>query len=217
MRGPWSKGDPVTLLRPYIQPGDTVVDVGANAGTVAQEYALLVGERGRVICFEPDSRAWEGLGRVVQRHWPIIEAYALAVSDCVGAATLQLATDGKCNSLSADNPGLTNPMPCPTWAVDLDHWLTNRRVDAVKIDVQGAELDVLRGCPRLLQRCPAWCLEVWPRGLQAAGASATALYQLLTTNGLTVRDARGDAISRADGEQFDAKIGSGFINILATR
>jgi FkbM family methyltransferase len=49
----------------------------------------------------------------------------------------------------------------PVDGVTLDT-LTSRPVHAVKLDLQGGELDALRGGPTLMGRCHRWCVELWP-------------------------------------------------------
>ncbi|HZL17414.1 MAG TPA: hypothetical protein VFG23_06685, partial [Polyangia bacterium] len=41
------------VLRKFLRPGDTFVDVGANLGGLALAAARIVGVGGRIVCFEP--------------------------------------------------------------------------------------------------------------------------------------------------------------------
>ena len=49
------------LLRRILRPKDTVIDVGANIGTISLTAAAIVGEKGLVMAFEPNPRVFKYL------------------------------------------------------------------------------------------------------------------------------------------------------------
>jgi FkbM family methyltransferase len=75
--------------------------------------------------------------------------------------------------------------------VTLDEVATGVVPDLVKIDVQGWELQVLRGMTRLLERCPRLTIyfEYWPAGLRRAGDSPEALVAFLAERGFGIFEA----------------------------
>jgi FkbM family methyltransferase len=147
-----------------VRAGWTVFDVGAHIGIYTLLLAQLVGEEGRVHAFEPEP---ENLGRLranlalndVATVW-LVPAAAAAES---GTATLHVFPPGfgACHSLG--RPTVSHPfvpgqtvepiatIEVPT--VTLDEYCAERgveRIDLLKLDVEGAEVDVLRGAEQLL-------------------------------------------------------------------
>ena len=59
--GEWCEYE-IDLLKKYIKPGDTVIDVGANIGTHTIAFARMVGKTGKVFAFEPQPRLDKILG-----------------------------------------------------------------------------------------------------------------------------------------------------------
>ncbi len=135
------------MLRPALAPGDLVVDVGANIGNHTVFFAGVCGCR--VIAIEPNQTALEGLRRNVEANG--LEDRVSILPYAVGAAI----SAGRLHEGSADNIGLT------TVEVDDDGDLEIRPLDdlveeasqlrLIKIDVEGMEMDVLKGAKSVLQ------------------------------------------------------------------
>jgi FkbM family methyltransferase len=130
-----------------VQPGSIVCDVGANAGAYTVLFAQWVGPAGHVYAFEPDGRALEGLTTHLRLNgvadWTT--ASSAAVLDRHGPASL-VVTDSPGGSRVAS--GLkVGDRGSSVQAVSIDHVCGERGVvpDVIKIDVEGAELFVLRG------------------------------------------------------------------------
>jgi FkbM family methyltransferase len=143
----------------FVKPGMTVLDIGAHRGFYTLLFSRKVGDRGRVLSFEPSPRERKRL----KWHLRINFCRNVEVKDCAlgeadGKAELYLVHGGDtgCNSLRPPDTALpTSPV---TVAVKkLDDILSDARVrsvDFIKLDVEGGELGVLRGAERLLQRKP---------------------------------------------------------------
>jgi FkbM family methyltransferase len=136
------------LLRRVLSDGAVFVDVGANIGYFTKLASRLVGATGRVFAFEPMPAALRLL-RMNTSQLPNVTVLPLALSDMKGAATFYVRKKGDTSSLSHD-PG-ANPVPV---TVDtLDESLAGQpRIDVIKIDVEGSELEVLRGGRAILER-----------------------------------------------------------------
>src|SRR5262249_44044336 len=103
----------------------------------------------------------------------------------------------------------------------LDDALPERRVDFIKMDVQGHELPAFRGMERVLADNPGVevYFEFWPHGLAAAGSPPDALLEHLRARGFRLFRPAGDRLESVGG--WDALRpqlpGKRFTNLLASR
>lgn len=144
------------LLPSMVSAGDWALDIGANVGHYTMRLSELVGERGRVISFEPVPETFELLAghAALARHKNISLVNAAASA----SARLSTMTIPKFSAttvsnyyraqLSADGQESGFPVLClPVDALALPH-----RIRLVKIDAEGHELSVLEGMKALLER-----------------------------------------------------------------
>ena len=196
--------EPNTLcvLRTLLHRGDTFIDVGGNAGIVSLAAAGWVGPTGRVHAFEPSTREYGRLLDTIARNrldWVSAHHVALGARREVGALHVAsephagLNTFGRSFSYRDIALETTEPVDIRT----LDDVMAEAaigRVAAIKIDVEGMELDVLRGAQALLARDhPALVVEVVDRALEACGATVAALEELLISSGYTLWSIGEDA------------------------
>jgi FkbM family methyltransferase len=122
-----------------LQPGDLFVDVGANVGS----YTIWAGDLGaEVIALEPAPDTFDLLREnVALNGYPVRMIQAAAGAGC-GTARFTSGRDD-CNRL--DPAGRTE-----ITLVTIDSVIRERTVVGMKIDVEGFEADVLRGCERAL-------------------------------------------------------------------
>jgi FkbM family methyltransferase len=143
-----------TFLR-VIRSGDVVVDVGANDGYFTLLFSDIVGTMGAVHAFEPVTPTFDRLvERVGDAAWfDNITVTRAACGDTEGAATM-LVPDGDWGQAAlvrhdaASWASAARIERYDTQLIRLDSYLASkgpRRVDFVKIDVEGAELHVVRG------------------------------------------------------------------------
>lgn len=143
-----------------LSPGSVFWDVGAHVGFFSVLAARLVGDAGSVHCFEPMARNRERLLCAIELN----EFENVLVHDCAlaaesGEGTLQPRGSSSMWTLMKGNgETLGVPVRCYTIQELADEL---KLPDLIKIDVEGAELDVLRGGHRLLtQRRCAVIVEV---------------------------------------------------------
>jgi FkbM family methyltransferase len=163
----------IAALLGALRPGDTALDIGSHKGGYLYWLQARVGPAGRVIAFEPQPDLADYLRRATAalgaRH---VTVEALALSDRAGTALLRVRRDRtSCGAtLEARDPTQAwVAQSVPT--VTLDEYLDGRslRVRAIKCDVEGHELAVLRGAARTLARDrPVLLLECEAR-LRATG------------------------------------------------
>lgn len=210
----WSDRAERRFLAAALRPGMTVLDIGANIGIYTEFLAGTVGATGQVIAFEPELRNFERLGKAT-RALPQVRVVRAAVGRRNGTLTLYVADDLNVDHRTYD-AGDTTRRPVDVPVVSLDDFLpADAPVDAVKMDIQGAELDALKGARRLLsQSAPlTMLLEFWPYGLTRSGATPSALIELMTNYGLSVRplDPRQSLAS------LDPENPEHYVNIIAVR
>jgi FkbM family methyltransferase len=140
----------------YVRPGDTVWDVGANIGLFSFCAAVRAGRNGRVLSIEPDADMVRLLHRSIKVNHLKVEVLPIAISDKVGFMRFQTAVRARAaNALegfgdSSSMGGVAELRFVPT--TTLDALLAEFGPPAlVKIDVEGAELLVMRGASVLLR------------------------------------------------------------------
>jgi FkbM family methyltransferase len=142
-------------------PGSTVVDVGANVGMFAVRQAA----RGaHVYAFEPNPHCYRRLARAIVENAATseISLFNYAVGAAPGTATLHVPDHRTAlGSLAAVGSG-TVTFSSEVNVTCLDQILPALdvgRVDLLKIDAEGAEVDVLRGAAHTLQQTEHIILE----------------------------------------------------------
>lgn len=143
----------VSALSVLVRPGDVCVDVGANAGYISLLMGRFVGPTGRVISFEPNVEVTRKFIRNIGLN-PDLEL-------TVELHTVGLSSRDTKMFVSPDtvvgigNAGLT---PSPSESASLEVTVTTldsfnlEKLDCLKVDVEGMELDVLRGAEQTIQR-----------------------------------------------------------------
>ena len=138
-----------------VKPGHVVYDVGSNVGYITLMASKLVGPSGTVIAFEPGRTTAKQLRvQLAINNIKNVVVKECAVSDKEGMSEF---VNGDCSVTAhlldsgfAGNP--KNLATCSVQVISLDHVITQHAVpQLVKIDVEGAELLVLKGAERLLK------------------------------------------------------------------
>jgi FkbM family methyltransferase len=181
-----------------LKPGDVFFDVGAHHGWVSMWTLPLVGKTGMVYAFEPSPANLSILEWHRTRNqfsqWVIVPK---AISDVDAEEDFFLVDkgDSPMNSLTTGAPGTPlmsgrNIRKIPVQTLTLDSFCSEvgLRPNLVKIDVEGAELFVLRGAAKLLREFgPTIILAVHPYWLPA-GQSSQQILELLASYGYTMYD-----------------------------
>lgn len=168
------------LLRKHLQPGMTVVDVGANIGYLSLLAARLVGPTGRVYAVEaaPDNLAFLKQNIKLNKI-ENIEVVPYAAGSQYRQRAFHLRSRGDLHGFY-DHPMDEKIKTITVEEHPLDEVIRNK-VDFVKIDVEGGEIEVLRGMRRILGSNPniKLILEWFPEMLRRAGQSPVLLVETL--------------------------------------
>lgn len=148
------------FYRRYLGDGMIVFDVGANVGELTLLFSRLAAG-GAVHAFEPAPDAFEALRSAVERERAAnVTLNAAALADRPGSVRLN-CYDGPFHAFTsmADRPladygvDAGPARPVDVEATTLDAYCEAKgvdRIDLLKIDVEGAELQVLRGARAML-------------------------------------------------------------------
>jgi len=151
-----------SAIESLLKPGMKIVNVGANAGLYALLCGKIVGSEGEVHAFEPVSGNFQRLMRNISLNGlNNIYAEKCAVSDKPRNLAMYLDPshphlDGHYSSVAESRNAESFFETVPAVALD-DYWYQhtgglNQPVDMMIIDVEGSELDVLKGAVRLIKR-----------------------------------------------------------------
>ncbi|MDR7571021.1 MAG: FkbM family methyltransferase [Armatimonadota bacterium] len=173
------------FLEDFLRPGMTVVDVGANLGYFTLIAARAVGPTGRVIALEPFPESYRLLQKNIKtNNQRNVFPLPLAAGAQPGTAKLYFYRQANWNGLfthTGEPLGWVNVEVRP-----LDQILANEpRVDMIRMDVEGAELEVLEGGRKILDTFgPVIAMEVHPAFIGPVGCKQ--LSRLLSQFGYSV-------------------------------
>ena len=190
--------EPVVQLavRDHVRPGDIAFDVGANAGAFAMQMSRQAGPRGTICAFEASPRI---IGRT---HHNLVAAgchnvtlYHRAIWNRSGDF-VHIAEGSHLNDRVEQGAG---GIPVPTLALDDFIAATGLSPSFIKMDIEGAELDALRGSARLIaEGRPIMALEQAPDDMRCHELLIAAGY-LAVDLGSYKRITRGEDFSNPTG------------------
>jgi FkbM family methyltransferase len=134
-----------------LRPGMTFYDVGANAGFFSLLGSVIVGPAGTVIAFEPHPEtAAQLLKQISENGASNVEVVEAAICDKVGIAEFSDDTFAVMASLVGSDSG-TKTIKVKT--TNLDQLIDDKKLpDVMKIDVEGAEIEALRGAEKMIRK-----------------------------------------------------------------
>ena len=214
------------LVKEIVKPGAVVIDVGANIGYFTLLFSHLAGEGGKVYAFEPDPKNHELLLKNLDvNKVGNTTAVKKALSNKTGKTKLFL-DQLNLGDMSMAAGNIDNPAGfLEVETITLDEYLAGeqeKRVDFIKIDVQGAEALVIEGAEKTIKTAkPKILLEFWPWGLRNLGSDPEALLRRIEGYGYTIKvlDVQNfvlktQSVSEIMRLQKNRKDGRGFTNLL---
>jgi len=157
----------IDVLKALVSLGDFVADVGANIGTYTMEFSSLVGPGGRVFSFEPVAENYDILTTVIRSaHLANIQSFYAALGSRAGKVEILIPDLGGfadyywahvATSGEGGRRELVEVVALDTLWKDK----TISRLHFIKCDVEGSELEVIRGGIELIRsQRPGWLIEV---------------------------------------------------------
>jgi FkbM family methyltransferase len=149
------------FLTSLLRPGETVLDIGANLGTLTIPLARAVGDRGRVLAFEPQTFIYRLLRAniAVNNLAGVVSSHRFGVGDAAGYIDAPIFDYAAVNNFGGFDISLKSfsaqPVRILPWdtvpQVTVDD-LDLKACALIKIDVEGMEPDVIAGAARTIAR-----------------------------------------------------------------
>lgn len=199
------EAEEVHFTRSVLRPGDTALDAGAHIGFFAMHMAAAVGATGRIYAFEPFDANADLLERSVteNRFEDRVIVQRAAVGAAAGLATLTFPVEtlnsGGAYLLRDGTTPLAGNQKKQVALVALDALDIRRPVRFVKMDVEGAEPQVMNGAARILREDrPVILSELHPIQLErASGMTADEFLAQMRGFGYRAQTVAGAPIERA--------------------
>ncbi|WP_333466056.1 FkbM family methyltransferase [Microcoleus sp. T3_B1] len=183
------------FLENLLKPEMVFMDVGANHG----EFTCFAAKRltsGSVIAFEPVSTTFEKLSsNVKMNQWNHVQLVQKGLSDRVGKLPIYISME-KEKHYNLHNEGVATIYPDQNYTeclgeielTTLDRWMEEnpqiQRLDVMKIDIEGAELDALKGGEKTLAKFrPLILMEINQKTIRAAGLTSKYLLDYMNNMG----------------------------------
>lgn len=203
VRGQYERAE-VAWARARLKAGDIAVDVGAHIGFFTMQMAVAVGPAGGVYAFEPLDANADLLERSIaeNRFEGRVLCRRAAVGATAGTATLTFADETLNTGGAYLLPDATAPLAGNRTRivplVALDQLEMRRPIALIKMDVEGAEPQVVRGAARILaEDRPVILSELHRVQLErASGTTPEEVLALMRGQGYRAEDLAGNHITR---------------------
>lgn len=179
------------LVKNKINKGDVVIDLGANIGYYTLLFADLVGPSGKVFAFEPEPKSFELLKKNVEINgYKNVTLIPKAISQTTGKIRLHVSQDNLgTHSISKIYYVKNNFIDIDS--ITLDDFVNEceKNIDFIKMDIEGAEFDVLKGGVNLLKNSTNLKIltEFAPHMIKDFG-SPTEFLDFFVNNGFKIYD-----------------------------
>jgi FkbM family methyltransferase len=194
----------IVAMAARLNPDSNCIDVGAHAGTFLAHMVRLA-PQGRHIAFEP----LPAFRAQLRDAFPDVTLHDLALSDVEGTATFNyIPSMPGFSGLREVAPGHPKVERLTVRTARLDDVLDPElAIDLIKIDVEGAELQVLDGAERTLSRWRPMVLLEHGLAARSYGTMPADVHTRLTAAGLRVYDL--DGLGPLDVAAFQGRIAAG--------
>ncbi len=202
--------EPRAQLYELVQPGQIALDVGTNVGEVLLNFAKRVGERGEAFGFEVNPGTFRHcMHNVALNSFQNVRVFNVGLGSEAGEFALARPTAR--NSGGDRIISIASESGISVRVTTLDEFVREQRierVDLMKIDVEGFEVNVLRGAQATIEQFrPTLFIEVDDENLRQQGSNASELMEHLERWRYRVTSAEGNCLirkaDRLEGRHFD--------------
>lgn len=176
------------FIESHVTSGAICFDIGANIGLMTIDFAKKVGPKGQVLAFEPHPEISKVLSANIERNnlSDRVQIFNCGLADANRAGLLHTFNDnwsnkGMSSLVSSHCDGLDQKLEVPLMTLDrfvADHEI--KKIDYIKVDIQGAELLFLKGAKETLTRLlPCLIMEISSIDLSQAGLTAENIFDEL--------------------------------------
>jgi FkbM family methyltransferase len=153
-RGRLFEPEVVDVARRFARPGTAVLDVGANFGQMAVQFARMVGEKGRVYAIEAQRPVFEILEKNATANGAdnIVSVFAAALAETGRQLRFPRPDFSRFPSFGSYNLPLDADEGDPVDSLKIDDLAIDRPVSFMKIDVQGCDLFAMQGAVETIAR-----------------------------------------------------------------
>lgn len=191
------------FLQRMLKPGMDIIDIGAHIGFFSVVFSQLTKKSGRIVCIEPTPGTFQYLLQTLKiNHCENVTPVQAAVSDQLGNATFFISEEyegNNSNSLVDKNP-LLDMKGYEVRLETIDNIVKtySLKPSFIKIDVEGAELDALRGgLSTFAEYKSSLILGLHPAAIKRKGDSLEAIWDLLINAGYRI-EVNGEIFTRED-------------------
>jgi FkbM family methyltransferase len=173
------------IVKKYVKKGNVVLDIGANIGYYTLIFAELVGEQGEVYAFEPSPENFSLLERNIKMNaLKNVTSQQFAISNRSGKTRLYLSSNPGDNRIYDAHDG-SHSIEVVT--VRLDDYFNdyNKKIDFIKMDIQGAEWAAIQGMSEIINKNRGLkiLMEYSPNLIRGYGAEPADLLRSLIDQG----------------------------------
>jgi FkbM family methyltransferase len=159
----------------FVRPGDVVFDIGCNSGYMTVWYALMVGDKGKVLSFDP--YPWNALATTYNarlNYLDNVRAHEVGLSDSSFELALPLDAARTIDGFSSNS--------VRAWVADIREY-AHERPTFLKIDIEGGEYELSRADLRALPHVERIMLELHPFFIEDRGLDASAVLRNYSRQG----------------------------------
>lgn len=182
--------DEINFVKNTLKKGDVFIDIGANIGLFSLIGAEIVGNEGKVICYEPSPNTFNRLKEnIVLNQFTNIVHNNIGISDKKSVLKLNISENGHdawdtfANNVDSTTYQKTADINVNTLDDEISE-LDIKKIKLIKIDVEGWEKFVLLGAKNVLNNfSPILLVEFTQANTQAAGYNVLEIYDIMTNLG----------------------------------
>jgi len=175
-----------SFVKSICKPGDTILDIGAHIGIFATITSKIIGSKGKIFAFEPTPNTFSVLNQTVRINSlkNVIQPVNQAMGIDTGLATFFISDSEADNGNSLISYKVDRKLNgVKVFVNTIDNFVAVakfKKIDFIKIDVEGAEYDTLRGGIEVFKKHrPYFILAIHPEPIAKKGDKLEDIYDLL--------------------------------------